>query len=482
MNQESLLSIYINKYTKPQPSKNTISDYPITSKVYTGDIDEMKKGKDRIIPKEPHEVQAFLKKNVPSAAPCSNKIKDSVLSDGICIIPKDEKKVRKSKSQFIRLEVAKQEFRLEDKTELFVENYLTFGDGYLYPVFDKSKETLMDIVTLDTQKIIIHVDKDSLLKYGVYIPVLYEYRITPPRGGNSNSAIGTDGGSVFYTPDELIRWKRPNIYDPVYGLGVLEEEQASLLFGIRVLNHNLKFFSNNGKPPLLLHLGEDITREKALEFKEYHSSNYKGANKAWDTMVTYGSVKAQELTLPDQTSFMDFLTYVRVQTCALYGVAPSEVGVVDKSGLNTAETSHKDFIKTNINRKKKQAGDILNYFLVNKMMKITDYQYNLPGMDTINEKQRVETNAIGLKTGQMTFNEMRKASKREPIKASWADEFVIGDPAKVGGYAYIDDVLENSKNNLLSQGGEEGGNPSSGRPDMDGRSQEPNAGPSGGKE
>lgn len=458
----------------PVPKVHNVDQDKLTLEKFMDELPMEKQNKTReSLPQTSAELQKFLHKNVPSAAQCVNKITESVLSNGICVVP-SKQTGRLSRKQEMQLEDLIVECDLINVLDRYLKEHLIFGDGYMYPVPGETPNSIADIITLDTDKTSIYVDRDILDNSGIYKPTYYKYKIDQPRGGPVVS--GGSGKAIYYNSDEIIRWTRPHVYDPVYGSGVLEDEQASLLFGIRILNHNLKFFQNSAKPPLVIELAEDSTKKSALEFKNYIDNFYKGSQNAWETMITYGGTKFTELSLPDQTQFMDFLTYVRIQTCSLFGVPPAEVGVVDKTGLNNAETQHKDFIKTNINKKKRILEQLLNYEIVRKRLKITDFQFHLPSMDAVNEKQRVELNALGLASGQYTFNEVRQKNNLSHIPQKWADELYVGDPKGIKGYASLEDVVESD---MILGDASSNANPNlaSGRPDLDGRDREPNESP-----
>lgn len=473
----NLINLYVQK--KNQDILNTQAMTPVTwedssiAKSVSGVASNSKQRLSslEITPKSRYELLAFLMNNTPSAAQCVTKICESVLSDGLHIVPA-KKGNRLNKNQKKELEEKFKQWNIVALLEAFIRQHQTFGDAWLYPVPSLDGSTVADLVVLDAGRVTIRVDKALLEESGIYKPVLVDYKLRNSGVSNASSAEGI----VEYEIDKLIRMRRPNVNHAVYGLAPLEEEQATLLLGVRILNHNLRFFQNLGKPPLIIKLNENTNKKQAEEYKEYFEQNYKGPNKVWETMISYGGTEFQELDLPDQTAFMDMLTFVRVQVCGLFGVPPIEVGVADKSGLNSTETQHKDFIKTNINRKKLQIQQLLNEQLLPRMG-ITDWQIYVPPMDAVSEKQRIELNALALASGQMTINEARKTNTYQLIEEEWADELLVGDPKGVKGFHLMDDMMDGTVAAEESADGKTSDadpNKAGGRADLEGRAKEPN--------
>jgi HK97 family phage portal protein len=424
---------------------------------------------DLITPKAQNDVVVFLKQNTPSAAQCISKIISSVLADGIKVVP--AKNGSRDMGQKKRLEQKIKDLSLMQISEEYLRSYLEHGDAYMHPVENIAGDDIVDLQVLNPYYTKIRVDSELLENTGIYKPALYQYN--KPTTTGSSTSTGTQDKAVTYQIDEIIRWKRPSTIDPVYGMAPLEEEQATLLFGIRVLNFNLKFFQNSGKPPMVVHLNENTTPKEANAYRRYFDSNYKGANNAWETMISYGGTKVQELELPDQTAFMDLLTYVRVQACGLFEVPPSEVGVTDKSGLNNTETLHKDFIKINVNGKKKLLGKLINDQLVSEKLGITDWKIEYPMMDAVNEKQRIELNALGIASGQLSINDVNKRNNMDTIDEPWADERMIGDSKGIKGYVTLEDSLKIAPK--LNDPNTQPSDFDSGRGDLDGRDKEPDS-------
>lgn len=459
----SLLLQYLTRSQSKQALNSSDFNDPIEKVLSPSEADSEKKITDAILPTQRSDMLNFLAKYVPSASQCITKIISSVLSDGIEIVPTANGKKSKKQRAILLQKII--DWDMENVVARYLRDYLTYGDGYLYPVPNQDESDIVEVQVPDPSKMTIRVDKELLEETGIYVPRIYQFRVKSGRGASNSSE-----DNIYFQANELIRWERPGVSERAYGLAPLEEDTATTMFGIRVLNHNLRFFQNNGKPSLIFNLAEGTTREKAIAFKRFVDEHYKGPNKAWESMVSYGGMKVQELQLPDQTSFFDFLTYARIQVCGLFEVPPFEVGVVDKSGLNNVETQHKDFIKTNINEKKKKLASILNRYLLPRMG-ITDWELYFPPMDAVNEKQRIELNALALSSSQITLNEARKRNNLSALEADYADDILIGDPKGLKGFSLLSKTILLTPE--LGAGTEPDSGNNSGRGDLDGRDREP---------
>lgn len=420
----------------------------------------------------------------PAANQAAEKIVSCVLHNGWYIRPKTSNKKHNEK----RIEDITEDLermKLTDMLKKMLWSYLMYGDSFVYTPkgSGKYKDIARDLVALDNLFVFIDVNKDKYEKYGVVSKDKYKYEIYPIEG----SITSATKKIVEYTPDEIITWSRATSYNPVFGTAPLEEDQATLTLGIRILNHNLRFFSNSAKPPLVINLAQGTDLNRAMEYKKVLDEKYKGANNMWETMVTWNDTKVQELTLPDTTAFFDFLTYVRIQVCGLLNVPPSELGITDKSGLNNAETAHKDFIKTNINAKKKELSRLITRELLQERMGIDDYYLYIPDMDSLSDKQRVETNRVAIESGQMTINEARESMTQDLINDKWAKQFYYGNMKGAIKITPLDnDILKNSSDMSSLEPKESKGNgrdgmsnggmkpKDGGRGDLDGRDKEPN--------
>jgi hypothetical protein len=155
---------------------------------------------------------------------------------------------------------------------------------------------------------------------------------------------------------------------------------------------------------------------------------------------------------------------------------------VDKSGLNTAETAHKDVIKTNINARKLELGKLLTRELLNKKMGYDEYEIWFPPMDAINEKQRAETNKLMLESGQITPDEARELLGYDTTNAEWTKLLYYGNMGGIKGLARFDEVLKDDFNAVPAQDNGRSGKQEQppkkdgGRPDLAGRDKEPNSG------
>jgi len=414
------------------------------------------------------ELDRLLMKTIPSAPQCAEKIIESVMSDGLKVVPRNPEKKRKNEKQKRQLEDFIHDINFNTKLAEFIKSYLTYGDAYFYIAPTEGSLKVGDINVLDPLKLNIRVDKNLVNKSGVYKPVYYDYRV-------EGQGVTSGGSEIQYDADEIIRWKRHNIDDPVYGLSPLSEDKMTLSFGIMVLNHNLKFFENMTKSPLVLSLDKLVCKDRLIETREYLEEFYSDPDKAWSTLVVHGGAKLQELTLPDQTQFFDMLNFVTIQACGLFNIPPDEIGIASKSGLNSSETRHKDFIKTNINRKKQILSDKLNYELILKKMKIEDWILELPKMDSVNPKQRMEIVSTGRAVGQLTMNEGRKQLGLDRLPHKWADEFTIGDAKSIKAVLPYVEYAEHIKTdgvNLTTGESNEIDTEQSGRPDLDDRDRE----------
>jgi HK97 family phage portal protein len=407
----------------------------------------------------------------PSANQGAEKIVSCIMSGGWVIRPKDKNKKHNEKKI---IDVTKQldSMGLTATLQHMAWAYYTFGDAFVYTPTGKGakSKTAVDLVPLDNMGVSIQIQKDLFETSGVLKIKDYTYEVLPLEGNQSSYTHKV----VHYAPEEIVRWQRKTAYNLLYGTAPLEEDQATLILGLKVLNHNLRFFANSARPPLIISLGAGADMSKAMEYKKMLDSRYKGSNNVWETMVTWGDTQFKELTMPDTTAFMDMLTYVRIQVCGLLGVPPQEIGVVDKSGLNTAETSHKDFIKTVVNAKKREIGELLTIELLEKRMGIDDMEIYLPPMDAITEKQRAETNRILIESGQMTVNESRETLGKDIINEDWAKVLVYGNLKGVKGITPFSEFEEHDPFTIPTHsngrdGIDNNAEQQSGRPDLEGR-------------
>jgi HK97 family phage portal protein len=413
----------------------------------------------------------------PSANQAAEKIVTCIMSDGWLIRPKDKTK-KEDKKKILSIKEECEDLYIDDVIKTMVWSYLMYGDVAVYTPKGSGeyKDKARALIVLDNQFLSIEIDRKLYEETGVPIINGYKYEVSPIDG----TVNSIKRKIVEYKTDEIIRWSRATAFNRVIGTAPLEEDQATLTLGIKVLNHNLRFFLNNTKPPLVISLGEGTNVNSAMEYKKVLDSRYKGSNNAFETLVTWGNTEVKELSLPDTTAFYDMLTYVRIQVCGLMGVPPNEIGVTDKSGLNTSETAHKDFIKTNINARKLELGKLLTRELLNKKMGHDDYEFWFPPMDAINEKQRAETNTVMLESGQITPDEARELLGYDTTNEEWTKLLYFGNMKGIKGLVPFDKGVKKDFNAAPAKdNGRTGKNSkapkkNSGR--VDGKTKEPNSG------
>jgi HK97 family phage portal protein len=249
-----------------------------------------------------------------------------------------------------------------------------------------------------------------------------------------------NGKTIRFDADEIIHFKYFNAENDYYGLSPLAVARMILTLDFHALTWNNSFFKNSTRPDGFF-VNEGNLSDAAFErMQKQLKQKYGGSEKAHKTWLLEGGIKYQAVGLsPKDVEFLNLRKMNREEICAIFGVPPGEVGILEYSNYANLKEQRQIFWEDVVVPELKAIANTLN----EKFIRVFDpklfCRFNLSNVMALKEdEEKKMTVARGLVTANIqTINEVRKDMyNKEPLE--WGDlpvqqipmSFSLGGSAK----------------------------------------------------
>ena len=281
--------------------------------------------------------------------------------------------------------------------EIAVDLHL-YGDAYLEIVKD-DLGIPVSIYNLYAPSIKIKVNKN-----GTILGYIQNASGTRIRNGQ--------GTAVEFEPEEIVHFKLPNPGNEVYGLSPIESLLIPIETDLQAQQYNLTFFKNNATPKLHIDLG-NCTLQQLKRTKEFFKREYLG--NPHKTLITEGGVKVTPIgTKPAEMEFLKLRKFSRDEILAVFGVPPMKVGITEDVNRASALEADKSFKADKIIPLQRMISKKINLCVI-KLFNEPRVRFEFVELDLRDQKEQAEIDALDIKAGILTINEVRKKRGLPPL-------------------------------------------------------------------
>ena len=281
--------------------------------------------------------------------------------------------------------------------EIAVDLHL-YGDAYLEIVKD-DLGIPVSIYNLYAPSIKIKVNKN-----GTILGYIQNASGTRIRNGQ--------GTAVEFEPEEIVHFKLPNPGNEVYGLSPIESLLIPIETDLQAQQYNLTFFKNNATPKLHIDLG-NCTLPQLKRTKEFFKREYLG--NPHKTLITEGGVKVTPIgTKPAEMEFLKLRKFSRDEILAVFGVPPMKVGITEDVNRASALEADKSFKADKIIPLQRMISKKINLCVI-KLFNEPRVRFEFVELDLRDQKEQAEIDALDIKAGILTINEVRKKRGLPPL-------------------------------------------------------------------
>jgi HK97 family phage portal protein len=148
---------------------------------------------------------------------------------------------------------------------------------------------------------------------------------------------GIQNGNVIVPASEIIHDINIALYHPLCGVSPISACGLAALNGIRIQQNSTRFFENASRPGGILAAPGPISKERAIQLKEYWEANFTGLN-AGKTAVLGDGLKYEQMSVnPVDADLINQLKMSSEQVCSAFHVPGFMVGVGATPSYNNIE-------------------------------------------------------------------------------------------------------------------------------------------------
>lgn len=217
-----------------------------------------------------------------------------------------------------------------------------------------------------------------------------------------------------YTTDDLIYEMGHPRTDSPYGRSPVESLIATIESYLSVQDYNLKYFTDGNVPPGMITAEEGWQTDDYQKYQKYLDDNLAGkTHKLHRLLVVPHGSKYTPVDRRDDMFFKELQLFSVKTTCALLGVAPSQIGFTDDVNKATAESQEENLRVRALRPLAMFFQDIFNSIIKNEFgADDLEFKFNLEVNDRIKQAEFYEK-LIPLNVFKV--NEARKEFGMEPI-------------------------------------------------------------------
>lgn len=151
-------------------------------------------------------------------------------------------------------------------------------------------------------------------------------------------------GLENFLPEDVIHIKYDDPENPLKGISPLEAASKEVDIAVSQAKWNKSSFDNRGNPDGILSFEGDLSVDQCNEIEQSIRDKRTGTDNAHKIWVMNGGAKFTEMS--QNSKEMDFIKsamLVRETICAVFGVPPQLVGIMDSSTFNNLDVTERIF-------------------------------------------------------------------------------------------------------------------------------------------
>lgn len=244
-----------------------------------------------------------------------------------------------------------------------------------------------------------------------------------------------NGREIALEKDDVFHLRYWNPESQHYGLGPYQAATRIVTIDTWAQKYNERFFQSDATPGGVLETDEDLDEETAKSAKRRWEEVHRGRNRAFKIAVLTSGLAYKPIspTMKDML-FPDLRKMNREEICAMFGVPPGVVGILDYANYANLKEQQAIFWKNKMAPLLKKIQEALNQAFIPYFKDSSLYvEFDLSNVEALREDQseKAKREETLVRAGLRTINELRAEDNLPPVP--WGDE----PPAQGGGIGML---------------------------------------------
>ncbi len=221
-----------------------------------------------------------------------------------------------------------------------------------------------------------------------------------------------------FKPDEVLLIKYPHPASPFLPMSPLMAQAYPYDLDLFLMQQQRSLFQHGALPGLHLTTDQNLTPDQVKELKSQIDSQFAGALKSGETLITHSGLNANKLGQTGREAMIGTVAnYARDKLITSFDLSPGKVGLVTDVNRANAESLNWTYINECLKPKCMLIEEVLEAFLLPVYDEGLTCDFSLP--DFGDKDFRVRERESNLQNYYTSINEERNKEGKEPV--SWGD-------------------------------------------------------------
>lgn len=263
------------------------------------------------------------------------------------------------------------------------------GDAYTYIIRDRANR-IKELWSLQPEYMYIIPNDDGTINR-------YELR------------MGRGTPDIPFQPSEIIHYKHPSPLDPYYGASVVMAVAQSVDINDFQHNYQRNFYKRAALPPAILETESKLDEQVLKRLREGFDSVYGGGDNAGKTLILENGLKYKQLGInPKDLDWLATNRYTLQEICAIFGVPPAMLGIVEDVNRANAESQEYTYAKMTVEPLLSNVTEQLTQDLIKSYLDGSALFLQHDSTVPMDEDRKASAASKRLLAGLTTINEERK--------------------------------------------------------------------------
>jgi len=271
------------------------------------------------------------------------------------------------------------------------------GDAYSYIVRDNAKR-IRELWSLQPEFMHIVPNTDGTINR-------YELR------------MGKGTPDVSFDPKEIIHFKHPSPLDPYYGASVVMAVAQSVDINDFQHNYQRNFYKRSALPPAVLESESKLDEQVVKRLRENFDSVYGGEENAGRTLILENGLKYKQLGInPKDLDWLATNRYTLQEICAIFGVPPAMLGIVEDVNRANAESQEYTYAKMTVEPLLTNIDEQLTQNFIKPYLDGAKLFIQHDSTVPMDDDRKASASQKRIFSGLTTINEERKLEGYDPVE------------------------------------------------------------------
>ena len=225
-------------------------------------------------------------------------------------------------------------------------------------------------------------------------------------------------GENRYTPRDVMHIRGMTMPGAVDGLSPLQAAMKSIELGLAAQDFGSSFFRNGALPAGIIEAPGEYPKSSAERVASLWNRNHRGASNAGKIGVLTGGAKFVKVTIsPEEAQFLETRQFTVPEICRFFGVPPHLVADASNSTSwgSGLEEQNLSFGQMSLRPWVARIEEAHDRLLTTHGQRNTFMRLNMDALGRAGTKERYDAYAVGLASGFLTINEVRRLEDLPPV-------------------------------------------------------------------